>query len=570
MTAVLSAGDIVGTYRVVRMLGQGGMGAVYEVEHPQIGRRAVIKLLHLDIRKHPSLFQRFVNEARAANQIDHPGVVQVFEFGQLPDGTPWMLMEYLPGDALDKRLRQFKNAVGLAVPEVLTILHQLATILRVAHAAGIVHRDLKPGNVVLVPDPAVPSGERVHLLDFGIAKLLNDSVLEEEGAAAVKTAVGSMLGTPAYMAPEQCRASDSVDGQADVYALGVIGYQLLSGRLPFRDAQPMALMAAKLTESAPLIVELVPSLNPNLASLVMSMLAKEPGDRPTMPQIEVALTTLLGLAPPKWTTSHPRVTPLGNRSDLNSGLLAGVLSTGSEDTNSVPNSAIPVTEQPTPPPIAVSGVEPVAGSSNPPGGGARRVTEPLVPAIPKEPSIGQQPTRSEVATRRSWSPLIALLLIGSLATTAGILWMPAGVRDHAQKNGATDLSHGLVAPSLPESVQLDLGAVPLDLSTAPPPPDSNVGVRKPEGCQVPSSRCFIGAELSSARQDIVMRALDGVHFKLCKGERLVFQVASKVRIKSAPESLSRDSRDTILFEINGSDPNFVPKGEFTIRCERAK
>jgi serine/threonine-protein kinase len=141
---LLQTGSCVGNYRVIRLLGQGGMGTVYEVEHVQIHRRAAMKLLTINVGQSPLLYQRFVNEARAANQINHPGVVQVFEFGQLEGGVPWMMMDFVPGVPLDRRLRQASEADArrLSLWETVTILHQLTTILVAAHEVGILHRGL--------------------------------------------------------------------------------------------------------------------------------------------------------------------------------------------------------------------------------------------------------------------------------------------------------------------------------------------------------------------------------------------------------------------------------------------
>lgn len=296
MPILVQPGDCVGNYRVLRILGQGGMGSVYEVEHMHIGRRAAMKLLMLDVRSHPQVFQRFVNEARAANQINHPGVVQVYEFGQLGDGTPWMLMQFLPGDSLEQRLRGSGNHERRVIPltTTLTILHQLATILCAAHDTGIVHRDLKPGNIILVPDPAIPIGVRVHLLDFGIAKLMGDTLQAEGGdASSFRTASGAILGTPAYMAPEQCKGAANIDAKADVYAVGVIAFQMLSGHLPFWDKQSMNIMAGKILEDAPPITQFVPAIPKEVSDLIASLLEREPLKRPNISQLEQTLLSLL-------------------------------------------------------------------------------------------------------------------------------------------------------------------------------------------------------------------------------------------------------------------------------------
>jgi serine/threonine protein kinase len=285
----------IGNYRLIRLLGAGGMGAVYEVFHQGIGRRAAMKFLTLDVGRHPDLVTRFTNEAKAANQIQHPGVVQIYEFGQLDDGTPWMLMEFLAGETLSERMQIVHSNGGRFGYTGLILLHQLASILASTHIEGIVHRDLKPSNVMLVPDPAAALEERVKLLDFGIAKLRDESLRAEGGKNPHQTKTGMMLGTPAYMAPEQCISASKTDGQADVYALGIIAFQMFSGTLPYEDQSPLALMAQKLSAPAPPLPPLAPDLPLALPRLVGAMLQNRPADRPTMEMVKQELGTMLGL-----------------------------------------------------------------------------------------------------------------------------------------------------------------------------------------------------------------------------------------------------------------------------------
>src|SRR6185436_498289 len=182
------AGTQVGAYRLLQQIGEGGMGTVWLAEHTMLGRRAAIKMLHPAFTNRPDIVARFFNEARAATAIADPGIVQIFDFGQHVDGTAYIAMEYLEGEALDRRLRR---RVRLPVGDALRIMRQVASTVGVAHARGIVHRDLKPENVFLVHDPEVAGGERAKILDFGIAKLSGD--------ATVKTNTAAVMGTPAYM-----------------------------------------------------------------------------------------------------------------------------------------------------------------------------------------------------------------------------------------------------------------------------------------------------------------------------------------------------------------------------------
>ncbi|MBL9002648.1 MAG: serine/threonine protein kinase [Myxococcales bacterium] len=285
---MVGVGQRIGNYRVLRKLGQGGMGAVYEAVQEEIGRRAAIKVLLPDFAKDQQSILRFFNEARAVNIIHHPGLVGVFESGRLDDGAAYIVMEYLSGELLTARL---EKAGSLAHQDALNIARQIASALRAAHEKGIVHRDLKPDNVMLVADPETPDGERVKIFDFGIAKLRLNS-LAPTPASKLRTQTGVIMGTPTHMAPEQCRGAADVDGKADVYALGVILYQMLVGHPPFMADSPSELMSMHMRDKPPLLLKLDPSIPEDLAELVHSMLAKEPDARPDMDRIVTDLEAM--------------------------------------------------------------------------------------------------------------------------------------------------------------------------------------------------------------------------------------------------------------------------------------
>jgi hypothetical protein len=217
-------GTVINNYRIVGVLDEsGGMGVVYRAEHVSMGQRAVIKLLWPHVSRDKSGVARFLNEARAAAAIDDPGIVKIFDQGSLPDGSAYITMEHLPGESLRARL----SREGPLPPAMaLTFLRQAARAVGAAHRRGIVHRDLKPENLFLCPDPELPGGTRVKVLDFGIAKLA-------EGGSGVVTQTGTSMGTPAYMAPEQWWSARDVDGRTDVYALGCVLHEMLTGRAPF-------------------------------------------------------------------------------------------------------------------------------------------------------------------------------------------------------------------------------------------------------------------------------------------------------------------------------------------------
>jgi len=277
-------GTQIGAYRVLQQIGEGGMGTVWLAEHAMLGRRAALKLLHPMFSARPDIVTRFFNEARAATAISDPGIVQIFDFGHHVDGSAYIAMELLDGEALDKRLRRLGR---LAVPDALRIMRQVASTLGVAHLRGIVHRDLKPENIFLVRDPEVYGGERAKVLDFGIAKLTGD--------ASVKTNTSAVMGTPAYMSPEQCRGAGHVDQRSDVYALGCMVFGLVSGAPPFDAEGAGEIIAMHLREPAPALSSRAPGVPQELDAVVAHCLAKDPAHRyASGTELAAALGALLG------------------------------------------------------------------------------------------------------------------------------------------------------------------------------------------------------------------------------------------------------------------------------------
>ncbi|HEY2744381.1 MAG TPA: serine/threonine-protein kinase [Polyangia bacterium] len=221
----LGVGAIVGNYIVEELRSRGGFATVYRAKHIAIGRVAALKVLHRELASSSSMLQRFRQEAQAVNLIRHPNIVDIYEFGELLDGRPYFVMEWLEGFDLDCAIRQH----GAMPPsEVLAIMGDLCAALSAAHRCGVVHRDLKASNIFAV---ANGSWYTFKLLDFGIAKLLDAT----EAAQSNLTVTGSRVGTPTHMAPEQI-LSKTVDRRTDIYALGVLLYQLLTGQLPFDGA----------------------------------------------------------------------------------------------------------------------------------------------------------------------------------------------------------------------------------------------------------------------------------------------------------------------------------------------
>ncbi len=279
--------DRIGPYKIVRKIGEGGMGAVYEALQEPIGRRVAVKILHPKYASEPSIAVRFLNEARAVNLVDHPGVVQISDYGQLPDGTAYLVMEFLKGETLSQRM---KKPGGLGLPDIVRMARQIASALTAAHEKNIFHRDLKPDNVMLVPDPDadMPGRERIKLLDFGIAKVAQADAEAKAGEQQPKTATDVVMGTPRYMAPEQCRGGVAIDGKADVYSLGVMLYEMLGGRPPFTGASGEVL-AMHIYETPPPLRQLAPHVPEELTTLIHRLLAKKKEERPSMAEAQVAL-----------------------------------------------------------------------------------------------------------------------------------------------------------------------------------------------------------------------------------------------------------------------------------------
>jgi serine/threonine-protein kinase len=265
-TPVEIIGRMAGEYRLRRKLGEGGFGAVYEAEHPVLKRLAAVKVLHQAAGRDSEAVQRFISEAQAANQIRSRHIVDIFSFGTLGDGRHFYVMDLLEGEPLDRCLGR---EVRFDVPTALRLLRPIAEALDAAHAAGVVHRDLKPQNIFLTWGP---HGETVpKLLDFGMAKLLGDS--------PIRTLSGTPMGTPLYMSPEQARG-DKVDGRSDIYALGVLTHELLTGRLPISGDSTIVVLMAHILQPPPRVSEACPEVPSALDEPVLRMLDKDPAARP--------------------------------------------------------------------------------------------------------------------------------------------------------------------------------------------------------------------------------------------------------------------------------------------------
>src|SRR6266852_6039652 len=262
-------GRMVGSYRIAKLLGEGGMGAVYLGEHPAIGSKVAIKMLHAQYAAKPTIVERFFNEARSVNLIGHDNIVKILDFDVTGEGRHYFVMEFLHGRALQALLQPGRP---LPLQRAGPMLLKCCRALQAADERGIVHRDFKPDNVFLVEQAG--RQDVVKLVDFGIAKLAAES-------GGGMTQPGTVMGTPAYMSPEQAAGEATIDARSDVYSLGVTMFQMATGRLPFADAGPSfgKILVAHLQQPPPLPRSIEPGVPEELERIVLRTLEKKPEDR---------------------------------------------------------------------------------------------------------------------------------------------------------------------------------------------------------------------------------------------------------------------------------------------------
>lgn len=263
-------GQTIGNWRIRRLLGEGAFGAVFEAEHSAIqGRKGAIKILKPELSMQSGIKQRFLNEASAASRAEHENIVQIFDGGIAPDGTCYQVMEMLNGTVLTKLIQKEKK---LDAARTVNIAVQIASALQAAHNLQIVHRDLKPDNVFIVE--RTTNSEFVKVLDFGVAKLRGDPLQTDEKL----TSTGMIIGTAPYMAPEQWQARPDIDGRADVYALGVIMFEMLCGQRPYSAGTAYEWIMLHMEATPPDPVQF--GVQPQLARVVRRMLSRQPELRP--------------------------------------------------------------------------------------------------------------------------------------------------------------------------------------------------------------------------------------------------------------------------------------------------
>src|SRR3990170_2712929 len=250
----------IGRYEVKAEIGRGGMATVFHAYDPRFERDVAIKVLPPAFMHDPQFRVRFEREAKMIALLEHPAIVPVYDFGE-QGGQPYIVMRYMSGGSLEERLK----AGPLSVTETLEIIHRLAQALDAAHARGIVHRDLKPGNILF------DQYGNAFLSDFGIARLT-----EQAGATLTGETI---VGTPAYMSPEQIKGDKDVDGRSDIYELGIIIFQMITGEVPYRGETPTQTMMMHLLEPVPSILDKSPNLSPGYGRVIETALSKDPQAR---------------------------------------------------------------------------------------------------------------------------------------------------------------------------------------------------------------------------------------------------------------------------------------------------
>ncbi|HKZ68919.1 MAG TPA: serine/threonine-protein kinase [Anaerolineales bacterium] len=271
----------IGRYEVKRELGRGGMATVFVAFDPEFERDVAVKVLPREFLHDPHFRARFKREAKIIAALEHPAIVPVYDYGE-DDGQPFIVMRLMPGGSLADRLKQGP----LTLPEVARIFTRLAGALDEAHRRGIIHRDLKPGNILL------DSQGDPYVSDFGMAKLT-------QGASSFSGS--TIMGTPAYMSPEQAKGEHDLDGRSDIYALGAILFEMLTGKLPYDADSPMGIAVKHITEPVPRILDVKPDLPPGCEDVIRQAMAKDRRDR--FPTANALVTTLQTLTAP---STHPQ------------------------------------------------------------------------------------------------------------------------------------------------------------------------------------------------------------------------------------------------------------------------
>jgi len=498
------------TYKITGKLGEGGMGSVYRAEHQRLPRPYAIKVLHQTVEPDSEFYHRFRREAEICSRLRHENIVEVMDFNFTPDGRPYIAMELLDGEDLESRL---DRGGAMTEAETLAIVSQAAAGLGEAHAQGVVHRDLKPQNIFLCRRRQ--GGDLVKIVDFGISKI--------QGSVTMLTAAHSLVGTPYYMSPEQTGAGDGrVTSRSDIYALGVIAYQMLSGELPIvGESLAKIVMSINTLRPRPLR-ELVPHLSPAVEAVIDVALAKDPlrrfasaADFHEALRRAVEIGDLTGISP------HDSVAETLHAGDEEPVQSAGRAATDDlvhtsgydqrafhaspqrQDSGLVPE---PITVREGPTRAEVGAAEPVAGpSAAPPGSASQPAGSTGVSKTTLSSATGESPVTSALPRRAaSWGKVMVAVGVVVLVLGAGAIWYDLDrSRQTGTKGGADTPDPSTPKVTMEPAAEPAHRVIPLPM-VRHPPGDARVVIRL-KGLPV-GARCTLDGKAVEGNPLVLPRA----------------------------------------------------------------
>jgi serine/threonine-protein kinase len=454
-----------GAYRITRLIGEGGMGAVYEAVQLRLNKRVAVKLMARDLAANREALARFHREAEITSHLGHPHLVNVVDFGQAESGEPYLVMEYLEGEDLDHRLRR----VGcMPIEAVVNVVKQVASALNAAHDQGVVHRDLKPGNVFLVQIPGEP--DFVKVLDFGISKM--------KAARTQLTNAAAVMGTPNYMSPEQATGMvEEIDHRVDQWALGCITWQMLLGRGPFVADEVAAILYQIINLDPHPLTPRVPGLPPAVEAVLRRALSKRPADRfPSLREFSRALDAAASGRPADATPAPVVASP------------------ASPADTTIAYGTTPVAGIPAPAPIA----QPPPDAQKPDADVSLIRDNTHTPQDAPKPDVDVSPTEDDsdlVAPRNRIRPVHILVAAVGMLLLLGTCLLTAGRRTDKRP-----LPAPVAAPTPPPAILPQPAPTPAPIPAAPPPPV----VASPEPAPLPP------ASGSEARPPVVKRPQPGL------------------------------------------------------------
>ncbi|CAN5865393.1 hypothetical protein BH11MYX3_BH11MYX3_37240 [soil metagenome] len=466
---MIAAGQLVGNYRIVSKLGTGGMGAVFLAEHPMIGKKVALKVIHRELASNKDVVQRFFQEARAVNTIGNEHIVEIHDFGVTPEGDHFYIMEYLEGRTLASVL---SRETALETMRALHVGAQIASALSAAHISGVIHRDLKPDNIRLMTRLGDP--DFVKVLDFGLAKMF-----QANSASAVQTAAGVLLGTPQYMSPEACESKRDIDHRTDIYALGILLFQMMTGVLPFDGESMGEVLVKQVTMLPPVLRGLNSMIPPSVEQIVLRCLAKHPDGRfQTMAALRLAL-----LDPEAYLRASPPMAPARS-------VAPGEARADARAVQAHANARTRMLSPDAPPRDAMSnsmsGAATMIGAAAPVAAKSRQIPVPglVQPAQPKHNTmrISTPLGYSSRPPRRVWPVVLVVGLIVGLGGGAfAVAWFgrsnTAEPVDSTQGSGSAGSGSGSAAVTIVVAPKISDAAVAppvVDAAVAPPVVDAAV------------------------------------------------------------------------------------------------